>query len=144
MPHALLPPELAHLGLQPHPEGGWFRETHRSPQCTVIDFVLLPGELSALHRVLGREEVWVHHRGGPLVLHIVDGPQHRTLRLDAEQATAVVPADAWQGAEPVSDRWVWVNCIVSPPFAFEAFELADAAHGLPPAVHHLLAGHVPS
>jgi len=140
---SLLPPELADLGLMSHPEGGWYRETHRSAACTVIDFVLLPGELSALHRVHDREEVWVHHRGGPLTLHMVVDGQARSTTLGPDKATAVVPAGAWQGAEPTSDRWVWVSCIVTPPFTFDAFELAPPTAQVPPSVRHLLAGHVP-
>ena len=74
------------LGLSPHPEGGWFRETWRSaltiPQwelppdyCgprnagTAILFLLMPGQQSAWHTVRSAE-LWFYHRGGPLELEV--------------------------------------------------------------------------
>ena len=51
---------IARLGLEPHPEGGWFRETWRAPVVdgsgsrssgTAIYFLLRPGERSHWHRV---------------------------------------------------------------------------------------------
>jgi len=136
-----LPAALAHLGLAPHPEGGWFRETHRSAHCTVIDFVLLPGEVSAWHRVSHGEEVWMHHRGGSLTLHQWrpgEAPSHTELGPDC--ATSVVPQGTWQAAEPTGKAWVWVSCVVAPPFAFEHFELASASLEVPPPLVHLLPG----
>lgn len=135
-----LPPELEALHLTPHPEGGFYRETHRSEQCTVIDFVLLAGSYSAWHRVHEAEEVWLHHRGQPLVLHLWDGLRHERIVLGAGQATAVVPAGVWQAAEPIGDDalYAWVSCVVAPPFAFERFELATAALELPAALQRLL------
>jgi hypothetical protein len=68
------------LGLQPHPEGGWYRETWRAgPEsvpdgypgpraaATAIYFLLRPGEESRWHRVRS-DEVWLWHAGGPLIL----------------------------------------------------------------------------
>lgn len=68
------------LGLRPHPEGGWYRETWRAgPEsvpdgypgpraaATVIYFLLRPGEESRWHRVRS-DEVWLWHAGGPLIL----------------------------------------------------------------------------
>ena len=135
-----LPPELDALGLTPHPEGGFYRETHRSPHCTVIDFVLLPGQTSAWHRVRHAEEVWLHHRGGPLALHRWHEGEHERIVLDADRSTAVIPIDHWQAAEPLGDTWVWVSCVVAPPFAFEHFELAPADLPVPTALAHLLPG----
>jgi hypothetical protein len=126
-----LPDDLRLLGLAPHPEGGFFRETHRSAQCTVIDFVLLSGQVSRWHRVHGAEEVWLHHRGAPLALHLLhaDGT-HERIRIDEERSTAVVPAGCWQAAEPLVDHspvdYCWVSCVVSPPFTFDRFELGSA------------------
>src|SRR3954452_4347602 len=79
-----LPDWTAGLGLQRHPEGGWFAETWRSPielpesalppgydgarsLATSIVFLLLPGEVSAWH-VVRSDELWIHQRGGPLIL----------------------------------------------------------------------------
>ncbi|MEM6927188.1 MAG: cupin domain-containing protein [Myxococcota bacterium] len=120
--------DLASLGLAAHPEGGWFRETWRSDHCTVIDFALAANTFSRWHRVRGADEVWTHVRGLPLVLHVIH-PDGRYERVDLgpERSSAVVPADAWQAAEPAAgdDGYVLVTCTVSPPFAFDRFDLAD-------------------
>jgi len=115
-------------GLTAHPEGGWYRETWRSSHCTVIDFVLESGAFSSWHRVRGADEVWTHVRGLPLAVHVLhpDGSYERIV-LGPDRASAVVPAAAWQAAEPVGDDapFVQVTCTVSPPFTFERFDLAD-------------------
>jgi uncharacterized protein len=139
-------PELAvALDLAPHPEGGWFRETWRSPvsfqppgydgdraSATAIYFLLGPGEESRWHRVRSTE-LWLWHRGGPLTLELggtgddPDGePEVLTLgpEVDAgHHPQAVVPAGAWQAARPATDQEVLVSCIVSPGFDFTDFEL---------------------
>jgi hypothetical protein len=143
-----VPEELSHLELQPHPEGGFYRETWRSERLTVIDYLLLGGGRSAWHRVDGADEVWNHHRGGLLALHLLapDG-RHQRIVLGADRFSAVVPTGWWQAAEAIDDRWVLVGCTVAPPFRFEVFTLAppdlltghpDAealAHLLPDRVH---------
>ena len=78
----LLPPLARQLDLQPHPEGGWFRETWRSPMtfapdgyegtrsvATAIYFLLHPGERSRWH-VVRSDELWFWHSGGPLTLRL--------------------------------------------------------------------------
>ena len=66
------------LGLAPHPEGGWFRETWRDEGGTAILFLLLDGERSAWHRVHGSAEVWHHYLGSPLDLRTsLDGVRRR-------------------------------------------------------------------
>jgi predicted cupin superfamily sugar epimerase len=120
------------LGLAPHPEGGWYRETWRSgPEsvpdgypgpraaATVIYFLLTPGEESAWHRVRS-DEVWLWHRGGPLtVLDGGDGPD-----LAAGQVPQhVVPGGRWQAARPAGDSEVLVSCVVAPGFDFADFTL---------------------
>ncbi len=72
---------IARFDLQPHPEGGWYRELHRSPGqvcraedgqqragLTVIAFLLTEGQLSRWHQVAGADEVWHHAGGDPLDL----------------------------------------------------------------------------
>lgn len=121
------PPDLAALRLEPHPEGGFYRETHRSEHLTVIDFLLLDGQRSAWHRVSGSDEVWNHHRGGRLALHILSpGGEHERIVLGDERFSAVVPAGWWQAAEALDPAWVLVGCTVAPPFVFERFSMADA------------------
>ncbi|MGJ5175379.1 cupin domain-containing protein [Bradyrhizobium oligotrophicum] len=127
---------IARLGLQPHPEGGHFRETFRDPAVdasgraasTLIYFLLARGERSHWHRV-DAVETWHYYAGAPLVLRIAgtgQTPQTTTLGIDlaaGQQPQAVVPAHAWQAAESTGD-WTLVGCTVAPGFRFEGFELA--------------------
>jgi predicted cupin superfamily sugar epimerase len=141
-----LPDWARQLDLSPHPEGGWFRETWRSelsfgesalpPEYTgtrsagtAILFLLMPGQQSAWHTVRSAE-VWLYHRGGPLLLEI--GPQResaRTLLLGSdvaagEQPQLVVPPGHWQRARPRDDEPTLVSCVVVPGFDFADFALA--------------------
>ncbi len=124
------------LGLQPHPEGGWYRETFRDADgaggrsaSTAIFYLLEQGQVSAWHRVTDAVEVWHYYAGGPLRLSLAppDGPG-RTLVLGpdvlgGQTPQAVVPAGWWQAAEPLG-AWILVGCTVAPGFDFAAFELA--------------------
>lgn len=126
---------IAALGLQPHPEGGWYAETFRdAPQggrghSTAIYFLLQRGEVSRWHRVRDAAEAWHHHVGAALALRIAeDGGPVRTIALGSDLATgerpqAIVPANAWQSAETTGD-WTLVGCTVAPGFDFSVFELA--------------------
>lgn len=123
------------LGLQPHPEGGAFRETYRDAATdahgrsvsTAIYFLLRAGERSRWHRV-DAAEIWHHYAGAPLDLSIVDESGTRTVRLgtrlgDGEAPQAVVPPTAWQQARSLGD-WTLVGCTVAPGFEFTRFEIA--------------------
>ena len=128
----------AGLGLQPHPEGGWFRETYRSPitintargpraLATSVSFLLLPGERSAWHRVAS-DELWLWQGGGPIRLTLGgdgDRPEPGQQVVLAAGGQQLVPAGVWQSAEPATDRAVLVGCVVSPGFDFADFSLAE-------------------
>jgi predicted cupin superfamily sugar epimerase len=126
---------IARLGLEPHPEGGHYRETFRDARLdanrrsvsTAIYFLLAQGERSHWHRI-DAVEVWHHYAGSALKLRIADGDGARTLRLGPDLAAgevpqAIVPARAWQAAESCGD-WTLVGCTVAPGFDFATFELA--------------------
>ncbi|MBO9670372.1 MAG: cupin domain-containing protein [Sphingobium sp.] len=126
------------LGLAPHPEGGWYKETWRAADmlgdraiATAILFLLEEGQRSHWHRV-DATEIWLWHAGSPLTLltaagdhdavdaHLLGGnplagqiPQH------------VIPPDHWQATE-ARQGWGLVSCIVAPGFRFEGFTLAPA------------------
>ena len=126
---------IARLGLTPHPEGGYYRETFRDPatdaagrtRSTAIYFLLAGGERSHWHRI-DAVEIWHYHAGSPLALSIADDAGERTLILGADIAAGelpqgIVPAHAWQSAETTGD-WTLVGCTVAPGFDFATFELA--------------------
>ena len=123
------------LDLKPHPEGGWYAETFRDDgkggrgHSTAIYYLLQAGERSHWHRVKDAAEVWHHYAGSPLALYrSMDGKTVETIVLGSgiergERPQAVIPARAWQAAEPLGD-FTLVGCTVSPGFDFSAFELA--------------------
>jgi predicted cupin superfamily sugar epimerase len=127
---------IALLGLQPHPEGGHYRETFRDAAAagasarahsTAIYFLLRAGELSRWHRV-DAAEVWHWHAGAPLRLTLADAAGRREVQLGVdlragEHPQAVVPAHAWQQAQSLGD-WTLVGCTVAPGFQFAGFEMA--------------------
>jgi predicted cupin superfamily sugar epimerase len=133
--------------LQPHPEGGFFRETYRSAmtvlagearlqRCasTAICYLLPSGSYSAWHRIAS-DELWHFHAGDPLDIHVLAaGGGLRTHRLgnplEAPDVDfqAMVPAGCWFAAEVVAGgAFAFVGCTVAPGFEFSEFELADAA-----------------
>jgi polyphosphate glucokinase len=113
---------IAELGLAPHPEGGWYRQTWRDEAGTAILFLLRRGEHSAWHRVHGRAEIWHFYAGAALDLHVAGSPD---VRLSSLEPQAVVAPGAWQRAESTG-AWSLVGTTVAPPFDFSAFELAPA------------------
>jgi len=136
------------LGLQPHPEGGYFRETYRAAETlsaagldrryggaratsTAIYYLLEAGQRSALHR-LKSDEIFHFYAGDPLTLVEIapDGRLTETvLGVDFSAGVMpqhVIPAGAWFGAVPTG-RFSLVGCTVAPGFDFADFELAERA-----------------
>ena len=123
------------LGLQPHPEGGWYRETFRDEgestraASTAIFYLLEQGQVSAWHRVKNAVEVWHFYSGDPLRLSLAppDGPRRDEVLgpdvLAGQSPQLIVPRGWWQAAEPLG-AWSLVGCTVAPGFEFAAFELA--------------------
>lgn len=141
------------LDLEPHPEGGWYREVYRSDDVIAADalpdrfdgprhaaaliyFLLPSGAVSALHRIQ-QDELWHFLDGDGLTIHAIspDGT-YRTHRLgrdvdDGRLLQAVVPATSWFGAtvdSPAHDAdaagFALVGCTTAPAFDFADFELA--------------------
>lgn len=126
------------LGLRPHPEGGWFRETWRSPRTvptpwgarpafTTILYLLASGQVSRPHR-LRQDEVWSFQAGTGLDLHLfAAGGRHSVHRLGpGETLQVAVPAGVWMGAE-TGDRWALVGCACGPGFEPEDLTFAEPA-----------------
>ena len=55
------------LGMQPHPEGGFYKETYRSAASTAIYYLLPEGTRSKLHR-LPKDELFHFYAGGTMTL----------------------------------------------------------------------------
>lgn len=142
---------IARLGLAPHPEGGWYRETYRSngafdfsgtepflgprAHATAIYYLLETGDRSRLHRIRSDEQ-WFFHAGSPLEVHCFPEkgePWIITLGPDPDEGHvfhAWVPAGCWFGARlkggAPEKSFALVSCVVSPGFDFSDFEFADA------------------
>ena len=130
------------LGLQPHPEGGWYREVYRSTDAvtrdgavrdalTSIYYLLAAGQISRWH-VVALDEVWHFHQGEPLELLTCNPRDGRvevlklgTVATDGARPQHVVPRGVWQAARPTG-AYALVGCTVAPGFDFADFQfLAD-------------------
>lgn len=139
---------INHLNLQPHPEGGYFKETYRAFESipvnglpkrfdgersfsTAIYYLLQQGGFSAFHRIKS-DECWHFYAGQTLLIHIIetDG-KYLCVKLGTnlnagETFQFVVPATAWFAAEPApKSTFALTGCTVAPGFDFTDFELAD-------------------
>lgn len=129
---------IAELGLEPHPEGGYYRELFRSRSTvrpddergtrsalTTIYFLLTAGQVSRWHRVRS-DEVWHLYEGGPLELLLADPPLDRLHSATLTQASATqspvhtVPANWWQAARCAAP-YALLGCTVGPGFEFADF-----------------------
>lgn len=130
---------ISELRLQPHPEGGYFREIFRSankvqpldersarPALTTIYFLLVKGQHGRWHRVAS-DEAWHFYEGDPLEIYWIDGEDivHRNVvgtGTSNIHPMCVVPAGCWQAARPLGE-FSLMGCTVAPGFQFEDFEM---------------------
>lgn len=129
------------LKLEPHPEGGFFRETWRADgpgraSGTAIYFLLRGEDRNRWHKV-DAAEIWHFYAGAPLVLSMSEhdtGPAKQTvLGADltaGQQPQAIVPPHHWQRAE-CTGEYTLVGCTVSPGFEFDKFKLAPEGFDIP-------------
>ena len=134
------------LDLQPHPEGGYFKETYRSEgyiksdsldpsyggernYSTSIYFLLTSERFSALHRIK-QDEIWHFYLGSPIRLHMISKNGDHTEHIigndlnNNELPQLVVPGGYWFAAEVIEpNTYALVGCTVAPGFSFEDFEL---------------------
>jgi predicted cupin superfamily sugar epimerase len=136
------------LGLQPHPEGGYFHQVYRSgstvqpaddrpPRAavTTIYFLLTSGQHSRWHRV-GSDEVWHFYEGTSLELYVAPPSLDRVERVTLSGSDGpgrfvhVVPAGWWQAAQPLGE-YTLVGCTVAPGFEYDDYSfLGDDAEAL--------------
>jgi len=129
------------LGLQPHPEGGFYREIYRSTAqvspadrrgaraaLTTIYYLLPEGTFGRWHQVAS-DEVWHHYEGGPLELLELNASGQTVLRHvlgpvggGTEAPVYTVSAGIWQAARPLG-QYAFVGCTVGPGFDFADFRL---------------------
>ena len=133
--------------LQPHPEGGFYKETYRSKESishpglperfkgersfsTAIYFLLPAGHFSAFHRIKS-DELWHFYAGVALNIYVINVEGTLTLInlgadiLNGETMQAIVPAGCWFASRPAkSTGYCFAGCTVSPGFDFADFELA--------------------
>lgn len=140
---------IDHYQLQPHPEGGWYKETYKSSEAisanalparfsgnrsfsTAIYFLLEEGNFSAFHKIKS-DECWHFYAGDPLEVFVInlDGTLS-IIRLgsnivNGELFQFVVPANCWFASRPApGSSFCFVGCTVAPGFDFADFELAVA------------------
>lgn len=130
---------IAALELEPHLEGGFYRQLFRSSETvarpdgevrralTTIYFLLAAGMESRWHRVKS-DEVWHHYEGDAVELLTFEPGATDAVRTVLGPLTRgafpvhVVPAGWWQSARPLGD-YSLVGCTVGPGFEFEDFVL---------------------
>ncbi len=135
---------VAQLELVPHPEGGWYRETHRSNEIistgrgprsalTAIYYLLETPQFSRWH-VVASDEIWHFHDGAPLEL-LVYRPATREVSSrvlgspsGGYEALVSVRAGEWQAARSLGE-WTLAGCDVGPGFDFEDFQFIASLDG---------------
>ncbi len=123
------------LDLEPHPEGGYYRETYRDSRedgerghMTAIYYLLSAGQVSHWHRI-DAVEIWHWYAGAALELSLAEASnKHRSCVLGPalsqdQWPQVVVSAGTWQSARSLG-AWTLAGCTVAPAFAFAGFELA--------------------
>lgn len=128
---------IAALRLQPHPEGGWYRETFRSTErvttsggavrsaATAIYFLLTDDMFSAFHR-LGSDETWHFYRGDPVAIEVIgaEGRYDRRVLGDGDALQTTIVAGAHFAAHvDAPGGYALVGCDVAPGFEFTDFQL---------------------
>jgi predicted cupin superfamily sugar epimerase len=140
---------IKQFSLQPHPEGGWYRQTYKSNEeinaealpkrfggnrtfATAIYFLLEKEKFSAFHRIKS-DECWHFYLGDPLEIYIIHEKGDLEIVLlgnnfkNGQTLQYVVPANCWFASRPAANsEYCFVGCTVSPGFEFEDFELANA------------------
>ncbi|HEX4876118.1 MAG TPA: cupin domain-containing protein [Chitinophagaceae bacterium] len=140
---------IQQYNLQPHPEGGWYKQTYKSnesiraealperfggdrPFSTAIYFLLEKGNFSAFHRIKS-DECWHFYHGDPLEIFVLQQNGELTVTTLGNDISKgylfqyIVPAGCWFASRPApGSQYCFVGCTVAPGFDFADFEIADA------------------
>ena len=121
------------LHLEPHPEGGYYRQLYGNDasgkkDISTIYYMLADSDISAFHRLHGVTEVWYYHAGEPLSIYVIDDDGNMTVHKlsPEEEMQVIIHPEQWFAAEiPSKKGFCLVGCAVAPAFSFENFELGD-------------------
>ena len=137
------------LGLTPHPEGGFYRETYRSAEtipgdvlperytgdrahATAIYYLLTDEGCSRFHRVAS-DEAFHFYDGDPVEqIHLFPDGRSAVVTIGrdfaaGQQPLVVVPRGVWQGARlSAGGEWALLGTTVAPGFDFDDYEHGDA------------------
>ena len=127
---------IASFGLQPHPEGGHYREVFRAKDLvmtangprsagTTIFYLLSGNERSHFHRI-DADEIWFYHQGGPLDIYSLNPDGSGAIQTLSEgNPQVIIPKGVWFGAK-LKDMsgYCLASCAVMPGFEFSGFEMA--------------------
>jgi len=120
------------LGLEPHPEGGYYRQLFGNDESgkkaiSTIYYMLCDKDFSAFHRLHNVVEIWYYHAGEPLNIYVIDTDGKLSVHnLSPEgEMQVIIQPEQWFAAEiPSKQGFTLVGCAVAPAFSFENFELA--------------------
>ena len=137
---------IKELNLQPHPEGGFFREVYRSGEqpgslpsryhgdrsfATSIYFLLTGNDSSAFHRIMS-DETWHYYFGSSMILYTLDEESGlHTIELGNNPRMGqflqyTIPHGTWFGGHPANEKsYSLLGCTVTPGFDFADFELGE-------------------
>ncbi len=119
------------LKLEPHPEGGYYRQVFGNDaggkkDISTIYYMLTDSDMSAFHRLHEMTEIWYYHAGEPLNIYVIDTDGKlivHNLSPDGEMQVVIHP-EQWFAADiPSKEGFCLVGCAVAPAFTFENFEL---------------------
>ena len=137
---------VSKLGLTPHQEGGYYKQSFHSTESTSdqeftisfdgkrmlytsIYFLLTSKDISHFHR-LKSDELWYYHAGSPLTIHVIEeNGDYKEIKLGlnldkGEVPQALVPKNTIFGSSVMdADTFSLVGCMVSPGFEYKDFEL---------------------
>lgn len=133
------------FALQPHPEGGYFREIYRAKELipvkalparfkgphafsTSIYYLLAGKQISSLHRIASDEQ-WHFYDGTTLCLVMI-APDGKLMQVrlgrdadSGERFQVVIPAGTWMGAQLAAHSgYALIGCTVAPGFDYKDFE----------------------
>jgi predicted cupin superfamily sugar epimerase len=137
---------INYLGLVPHPEGGFYKETYRAAEVinadhiperydgdrnfsTAIYFLLRSQDRSVFHRIKS-DELWHFYQGSTLLIYVLSEAGIKIHRLggnvqEGDSLQVLIPANCWFGAKVEKpESYALCGCTVAPGFDFRDFEMA--------------------